>query len=222
MLERIGGLCGLASSAVLLAYFLWSAFIVPPFSSGRAFLEFASREPGMAFADDWLLLSWFVLALGLLLGVYRRLAPLAPDEAILASAVGILGLLVAIMRSVFNLGRLQVLATHFGEATETERQTLVALLAWTEQGDVARNFALVLVGASVLWSASLGLRAGALPRWAGILGVLAGLSVIPALIGYLTGSAVLTRPDGYLAVVFVLWAAWIAAAGLALLRGLAR
>jgi len=219
VLERIGGLCGLASSAVLLAYFLWNAFIVPPFSSGRAFLEFAATEPRMAFIDDWLFLAWFVLALGLLLGVHRRLAPLAPDEVILASAVGILGLLVAIMRSVFNLGRLQVLATHFGEATETERQTLVALLAWTEQGDVARNFALVLVGAWVLWSASFGLRVRALPRWVGTSGMLAGLSVIPALIGYLTGSGVLTRPDGYLAVVFLLWTAWLAAAGLALLRG---
>jgi hypothetical protein len=219
VLEKIGGLCGLAGAAVLLAYLVWSALLVPPFPSGREFLEFASAQPGMAFADDWLLLAWFVLALGFLLGLYRRLSPLVSDEAILASAVGTLGLLVAIMRSVFNIGRLQVLAADYGAATESERQTLVAMLAWTEQGDVARNLSLMLAGAWVLWSASLALRVRALPRWVALFGLLAGLSVIPALIGFLTGTTALTRPDGYLAVIFLLWSAWLAAAGLTLVRG---
>jgi hypothetical protein len=220
MLEKIGGLCGLASGAVLLAYFLWSALVVPPISSGREFLEFASAQPVMAFADDWLLLTWFVLAVGMLLGLYRRLSVLASEEAILVGAVGILGLLVAIMRSVFNIGRLEALASHYGPATESERQTLVAMLAWTEQGDVARNLSLALVGAWVFWSGSLGLRTRALPRWVALLGLLAGLSVVPALIGFLTRTAVLTRPDGYLAIVFLLWSGWMAATGLALLHRL--
>jgi hypothetical protein len=220
MLERVGGACGLASAVVLLAYFLWNAFVVPPFTSGRAFLEFASARPAIAFADDWLLLTWLVLALGMLLGLHRRLSPLAADEAIQASSIGILGLLVAIMRSVFNIGRLQVLAAHYAEAAESERQTLVALLAWTEQGDAARNVALLLVGGWVLWSATLALRLRALPRAVAGLGLLAGLSVVPAFIGFLTGAAILTRPDGYLAFVFLLWMAWFAATGWALLRGL--
>ena len=209
----------MAGSAVLLTYSLWSLFIVPPFSSGRAFLEFAALQPGMAFLDDWLLLSWFILVLGLLLSVHRRLAQLAPDEALLLSVVGTLGVLVAIMRSVFNLGRLQVLAAHFATAPENERQVLVSLLGWTEQGDVARNLALVLVGGWMTWSASLGVRVGALPRWLGRFGQVAGLSVILALIGYLIGAAPLTQPDRYLSVVFSLWIAWTGAMGLMLFRG---
>jgi hypothetical protein len=109
MLQRVGGLCGLASAVVLLAYLVWSAVVVPPFTSGEAFLEFAAAHPGMAFLDDWLLLTWFILSLGLLTGLHRRLSPVFPDEATLAAAIGALGLLVGAMRSIFNLGRLQVL-----------------------------------------------------------------------------------------------------------------
>ena len=218
LMERVGGLCGLTSGVVLLAYFLWGTFVVPPFSSGRAFLEFAAAHPRVAFLDDWLLLAWFVLVVGLLLGVHRRLAGLASDEIILASVVGALGLMLGIVRGVFNIGRLQVLAAHFGPATESDRDVLVALLAWTEAGDVARNLGLVLVGGWVVWTSSLGLRLRMLPRWVCGLGFVAGVSVVPALIGYMLGISNLTQPDRYLALVFLLWAGWTAATGLALLR----
>ncbi|MBI4214250.1 MAG: hypothetical protein HY534_08080 [Chloroflexi bacterium] len=218
LIERIGGLSGLAAGLVLLGYFLWSAFVVPPFDSGREFLEFAAARPRVAFFDDWLFLAWFVLMLGLLGGVYRRLAVRAPDAAALASGLGSLGLLIAIMRSVFNIGRLQVLAAHFGLASEGERDLLVRMLAWTEQGDVARNLAIFLVGAWMTWVGFLGRRGSTLARGVSSFGIVAGLSVLPALFGYLLDVPFLTRPDGYLAVVFVLWAVWTSAAGFSLLR----
>lgn len=212
MLARVGGACALAGAATLLTYLAWN-LAVPPFPSARAFLEYASANPLAAFGDDYLFLAWLVLTMPVVLAVHRRMASAARDEALLASAVGLLGLGVAVTRSVFNLGRLQTLASGFSVASEADRETLMMLLAWTEQGDVARNLALALVGGWVLWSGWLALRARWLQRWVGWLGVAAGASVVPAVIAYLAVVPLLTSPAGYLALVFVLWAAWLVALG---------
>lgn len=218
VIQRVGGASGVASGLVLGLYFAWSAFVVPPFPSGQAFLEYAAAKPSAAFFDDWLLLLWFLLAAGLVLAFHRRLSPLAPDVAVVVSAIGLLGLLLGAVRSVFNLGRLQTLAASYAGATGPEREMLVNLLTWTDQGNVARDLALVLVAG---WGASAGalsLRTRSLPGHLGWLGIVAGASVGPAVAGFLLSIPALTQPLGYLGVVLLLWMAWTISAGSHLLR----
>jgi len=217
-LDRLAGLCGLAGGGVLFAYFGLNVFVAPPAGSARAFLEFAAAVPLLAFLDDWLLLIWLILTMGVVLGLHRRLSAVAPDEALFAAGVGLLGLGVGVLRTALNIGRMQVLAEHYAVAPQDEREMLVRLLGWTDQGDAARIVALGLVGGWALWTGALGLRTAGLPRWTGWTGVIAGLSVVPALAGYALSVPFLTAPDRYLAVVLVLWAGWTTALGVTLLR----
>lgn len=217
-LPKAGGLCAVASSFLLLAYTFFNVIVLPPFESGEAFLDFAAQNPFLAFLDDWLLTTWFMVTMGFALGLYKRLARFE-GEALLATALGLLGLLVATVRGMFNIGRLQVIAASYASAANPEEQeVLVQFLRLSEQGDAARNAALVLSGLWVLWSSLLILRSGEFPRMLGLFGVVAGLSAVPAVLGYVLRIPQLTHPQGYLGIAFVLWALWVLATGVILLR----
>ena len=217
-LPQAGGLCAVASSFLLLAYTFYNVIVLPPFESGEAFLDFAAQNHFLAFLDDWLLTTWFMVTMGFALGLYKRLARFE-GEALLATALGLLGLLVATMRGMFNIGRLQVIAESYAAAANPEEQAvLVQFLGLSEQGDAARNSALVLSGLWVLWSSLLVLRSGQFPRMLGLFGVVAGLSVVPAVLGYVLGIPQLAHPQGYLGIAFVLWTLWVLATGVILLR----
>lgn len=216
-LDRLAGLCGVAGGGVLFAYFGLNAFVAPPAASAGAFLEFAAADPLLAFLDDWLLLIWLILTMGVVLGMYRRLSAAAPDEALFAAGVGLLGLGVGVLRTALNIGRLQALAQHYAVAPQDEREMLVRLLGWTDQGDAARIVALALVGGWALWSGWLAIRGRLRPPWLAWLGIVAGVSPVPAIFGYALREPWLTAPDRYLALVLILWAAWTTSLGLVFL-----
>lgn len=217
-LERVGGLCGLAGGLVLALYLLWNVFVLPPFPSAHAFLAYAAASPGLAFFDDWLLALWFLLTMALAVGLHRRIIGIIPEASILLTGLGLVGLLLALARSAFNIGRMEALASAYGRAGAAEAELLAQLLAWTDSGDAARNLALVLVGGWAAGIGGMGLAGRALPGALGWIGIAAGLSVLPLLVGYLLGFAPLTDPAGYLAIPFALWALWASAVGVWLWR----